>query len=276
MAEESDDVPNPGADEEIVTPGGDEGGDQGEQQEPEEIQALAAEMGWKPKAEWKGDPTTWSPARDYLKTAVNANKSLKSDVKRLSQSVERISATTAKMTDRAIADARAKWEDEHARAVDDGDREGARKAARELEKLEQQPAADLPEEAQAFAEKHSSWFNKDREATTYAINRADHYAKQGLSPARQLAKVEKDMRETFPELFPEEVAKPQQKAPPSLGAPARTARPAAREKGYATLPPEARKACDAYVERNGNRFANQTPDQVRAQWAKEFYADSEA
>lgn len=275
MAEALTDAPD-GADEEIGTPGEGQDSEDQEQQESEDIQALASEMGWKPKSEWKGDASTWAPARDYLKTAVHANKSLKGDVKKLTQTVERISATTAKMTDRAIADARTKWEAELERAIDDGDKDAVKAANRELDKLDQQPAPDVAPEAQDFAQKHASWFNKDREATTYAIKRADHYAKEGLSPARQLARVEKDMRETFPELFPEEPAKPQQKAPPALGAPQRTARPTTREKGYATLPLEARKACDAYVERNGNRFANMKPDDVRAQWAKDFYEDQEA
>ena len=272
MAEALDDVPDEGVNEEIVAFAEDV---QDEQESPE-IAELAAEMGWKPKDQWKGDPTTWSPARDFVRTAVTANKSLKGDVRKLTQTVERIGQATAKMTDRAIASARAQWEAEHDRAVEDGDKDAAKAASRELAKLDQQAAPPLAPEAEDFAQRNASWFNKDQEATTYAVNRAEHYANQGLSPARQLAKVEKDMRETFPELFADVEAKPQAKNPPTLGAPSRTARPAAREKGYATLSPDARKACDAYVERNGNRFANMKPDDVRAQWAKDFYEDQEA
>lgn len=257
-------------DEVIVAPEGDD-----EQQAPQltEVEELAAEMGWTPKDQWKGDEADWKPAKDFVKATKDINRNLSRDMRDLRKQMDGISRTTSAMTERAIAAERERWEAELDRATDEGDRSAVRKATDELNKLEKvKPAPDTPPEAQDFASRHSSWFNKDQEATAYAIQRAGHYAEQGLSAARQLKAVEKDMRELFPELFSDDAGKPNPKPPPAVGTPARTARPAPREKGYATLPPEARKACDKWVEQNKSRGAWATKDT----WAKSYYEDQEA
>lgn len=269
MADVLDDAPE-GVDEEIAAPVDDQ-----VVSELTEVETIATELGWKPEADWKGDKAEWRPAADFMRSKAEVGRSLKKTVRNLERQVEGISRASATMTERAVEEARQHWEAQHDLAVEEGDKAGAKKASQELAKLENQ-TVDIPPEAQDFAQRHAAWFHKDTEATTYAITRADHYAKQGLSPARQLAAVEKDMRGLFPDLFEEPEVKPAGKAPPAVGAPQRTARPVAREKGYATLPPEARKACDAYVGRNGTRFANMTETQVRDQWAKDFYEDQEA
>jgi hypothetical protein len=271
MMADLDDAPEIGADEDIDAPAE----EQVEAPELSEVEALASELGWKPKADWKGDETEWRPAADFMRARAEVGRALKKTVRGLEKQVEGISRASATMTERAVAEARQQWEARHDQAVEEGDKDAARQASRELAKLEQQ-GTSVPPEAQDFAQRHASWFNKNEEATNYAVNRAQHYAEQGLSHARQLAAVEKDMRGLFPELFEDPETRPATKSPPSVGAPQRTARPAPREKGYATLPPEARKACDAYVARNGTRFASMSATQVRDQWAKNFYEDQEA
>lgn len=236
-----------------------------------EVETLAVEMGWTPKSAWKGEEADWKPAPVFIKATKDINRNLSRDLKDVKRQVEGIARTSAAMTDRAVAEARTKWEAELDRAVDEGDRDAARQARKELSTLDrQQTTVSAPAEGQQFAEKHSAWFNKDAEATTYAVNRAQHYADQGLSPARQLAAVEKDMRGLFPDLFPDEEQREPRKPPPSLGTPNRTARPAAREKGYATLPPEARKACDNWVKQNEHRGAWVTKDS----WASSYYEEA--
>lgn len=240
-----------------------------------EIEEVAVDMGWTPKDQWKGDPDAWKPAKDYVRATRDVNKSLKSDLKQLQRQVEGISRATATMTERAIAEARQEWESKLDQAVEDGDKAGVKAAQAELSKLERvQPQADMPPEAQDFVERHASWFGKDREATEYAAKRADHYAAQGLSPARQLKAVEKDMRDLFPELFQDEQTEPRKapKPPAAVGEPQRTVRAQTREKGYATLPPEARKACDAWVENNKHRGSFVSKDA----WAKSYYEQEAA
>jgi hypothetical protein len=235
-----------------------------------EIEELASDMGWTPQDAWKGDPDAWKPAKDYVRATRDVNRSLKDSLKRVERQIEGITRTTAAMTDRAVEEARTKWEAELERAVDDGDKAAAKEASAQLRRIEANVSA--PEgspEGEDFAAKHSSWFGKDKEATAYAVNRAEHYASQGLSPARQLAAVEREMKNTFPELFEEE--KPQRRQP-AVGEPQRTTRTTPREKGYATLPPEARKACDAWVEGNKHRGAFVTKEA----WSKQFYETQEA
>lgn len=251
--------------------------DDGPQDAPQltEIEEVAADMGWTPKDQWKGDPDAWKPAKDYVRATRDVNKSLKSDLKQLQRQVEGISRATASMTERAIAEARSEWESKLEQAVEDGDKQGVKAAQAELTKLERAtPQPDMPPEAQDFAERHSSWFGKDREATEYAAKRADYYAAQGLSPARQLKAVEKDMRDLFPELFDGEPAEQRKapKPPASVGEPQRTVRTQTREKGYATLPPEARKACDAWVASNQHRGSFVSKEA----WAKSYYEQEAA
>lgn len=254
--------------------GADEGADASVQEAPQlsEVEELASEMGWRPKDQWQGDEGDWKPAKDFLKTTRDINRDLHKQVKNLSKQMEGVQRATATMTERAISEARTKWEAEHERAVEEGDTAGAKKAANELAQLDKVKPEQAPDpEGAAFAEKHSAWFGRDQEATDYAIRRAGELAKQGLPPSRQIAAVEREMKEHYPEYFPEKAPK---KEPPAVADPQRTARTSAREKGYATLPPEARKACNDFVEKHGSRFANQKPEQVRDQWCKDYYEEA--
>jgi hypothetical protein len=80
--------------------------------------------------------------------------------------------------------------------------------------------------------------------------------------------VERDMRKHFPDLLKDEEAR---KEPPALAKPQRQASTAPREKGYSTLPPAARKACDDWVsamKEQGNTWA------TRETWAATYYEDA--
>lgn len=254
-----------------VTDEGVSASDTGDAPELTEIEQIAADMGWSPKDQWKGDAEAWKPAGTFLKAGREINKSLRDNMKRMERQLEGISRTTAAMTDRAVQSERAKWEAEHDRAVDDGDKAAAKVASKELARLDATPTKpDTTPEGEDFAASNP-WFGKDTEATAYAVNRAQHYADQGLSPTRQLAAVKKDMTELFPDLFSAD-AKPEPRKQPSVGEPQRTARTGAREKGYATLPPEARKACDAWVGDNKHRGAWVTKES----WSTQYYDSQEA
>lgn len=239
-----------------------------EQQEPITVDQLATELGWRPKDQWDGPDEDWAPADAFLKKTREINRTLARDLKDLKKQMEGVGKATAAMTARAAAEERARLEAELDRAVEEGDTAAARKATRDLASIAE--PSDSPPEGQEFATKHSAWFGKDKEATAYAVNRAGKYAEEGLSPARQIAAVERDMKKHFPDLFPEEKAAT--KAPVTLGTPQRSVSTTPREKGYATLPPAARKVCDDWVKRekeNGNEWA------TKDMWASSFY-ESEA
>lgn len=235
-----------------------------EQPEPSEIDNLAAELGWRPKSEWAGEESDWVDSREFLRKTNDMSRTRGREIKDLKKQIDGISKAQNWVVEQARQAERDRLEALYDRAVEDGDTAESRKVRARIESLAQPVQPDLPPEGQDFAQRHASWFHKDQEATEYAINRSNHYAKQGLSPARQLAAVERDMKENFPELFPQQTApKPQ----PAMGRPSRqVSQP--REKGYGTLPPEARKICDQFVREQaeqGNGWA------TKEAWSKAYY-----
>lgn len=242
-----------------------------EQQEAEPVRSdvddLASEMGWRPKSEWDGPEDGWVDSRTFLKNTRDINRTLGRELKDLKRQMEGIGRATSQMTQRAVEAERQRLEKLHEQAVEDGDTKAAKEAAKAMQDLPV-PQQDLPPEAQAFIERNSAWYGRDQEATTYAQKRSDHYAKEGLSPARQLAAVERDMRQHFPDLFPEDKPEEKAKAQPTLARPQRQATPQPREKGYATLPPAARKACDDFIaaqKEQGHTWAS------KDDWAANYY-----
>lgn len=251
-----------------------------ENNEPEqlsEVDELAKELGWRPKSEWNGTDEEWTDSRTYLRKSREINRSLSRELKDVKKQIEGIGRATSKMTTQALARQRQELLAARDEAFEAGDKDAFKQIDEALTKLPTAEAADaadgMTSEGKEWAEKHSSWFGKDKEATDYAAKRADEYAREGLSPARQLAAVEKDMRKHFPDLFPEEKEPKAVNTPPSLARPQRTATPSPKEKGYATLPPAARKACDEWVRNqteNGNKWASKDT------WAASFYEQEAA
>jgi hypothetical protein len=238
-----------------------------------EVDLLAKELGWRPKSEWDGDETTWTDSKSFLKKSREINRTLSRELKDIKKTVEGIGKASARMTQQAVEKERERVLALRDEAFETGDRDSFAKAERELAKLETPVAAPA---AENFAERNSSWFQKDDDATGYAFARADYYAKRGVTdPEAQLAKVEEDVRKRFPELFEAEAEpkKPEPRKAPALGAPQRQVSTQPREKGVATLPPDARKAMKDWVssmKENGNEWATEKV------WADNFYASQEA
>lgn len=232
----------------IVAP--DEGGEpasDSEQQLEDPVAKLASELGWAPKEQFRGNPDEWKPADEFIRAGRDIQKTLHRDVKDLRSTVDNMSRTSATLLEQQLARQKTELEARFHEAVEAGDSAGARQAVAAIDKLETQtpqPTQSATPEGQNFAQKHQ-WFGKDQEATEYAVNRAGHYANQGLSPARQLVAVEKDMRDIFPDLFPAP-AKPA----PSVAQPAsRTASTAGRAKGFHDMPTAAQAAARDMADR---------------------------
>lgn len=219
------------------------------QPEPVTLETLASEMGWRPKDDWKGDPDKWKPAHDFMRATVDVNHKLTNRLKGVEDQLGRMARTSATMTERAVAAERDRLTRERDEAFDSGDREAFVRADRELAKVETVAAPVIPDETRAFVERNAGWFEKDQEATAWAVNRTNELAAQGLSPARQLSIVEREAKTLFPEHFTP--AKPAAKVTP-LNAPGNRAAVAAR-KGYAALPADAKKAADDYAKKGIDR-----------------------
>lgn len=230
------------------------------QPEPVTLEGLASEMGWRPKEEWKGDPDKWKPADAFMRSTVDVNHKLGNRLKSMEDQLSRVARTSVAMTERAVAAERERLLKEREEAFDAGDRDAYQRAEHELRKVETVATPVVPDETQSFVEKHSNWFGKDQEATAWAVNRADELAKTGLGPARQLAIVEREAKQMFPEFFADDRHKPK---PAPLNTPGVRSAVSAK-KGFASLPPEAQKEA-LYFEKKG------VP---REEYAKTYYEEN--
>lgn len=229
--------------------------------EPVTLESLAAEMGWRPKEEWKGDPEKWKPSHEFLRSTVDVNHKLSNRLKGVEEQLTRVARTSVTITEREVAKERERLLKEREEAFDAGDREAFQRAEQELRKVETVAPPPVPDETQDFVQRNASWFQKDPEATAWAIKRANDLAETGLGPARQLAIVEREAKQLFPEFF--EAEKPKPKAAPLNTPGARAASPAKR--GFASLPPEVQATALDFEKRRGIN---------REEYAKIYYEEN--
>lgn len=215
---------------------------------PNPVEALAADLGWSPKDKFRGNPDDWKPADEFIRAGRDIQRNVSRELKEVRSLAENMSRTSAAIVEQQIASKRAELESKFKDAVDAGDTQAAFDTSQQINRLSLNAptvAPPQPPEVQDFTRRHASWFNQNEEATAYAVNRSNHYAAQGLSPARQLAAVEQDMKKHFPDLFPAPA-----KAPPQVRQPpGRTATTSARAKSFHDLPAEAQKVAKDMVER---------------------------
>lgn len=223
-----------------------EGASEPEQHEEESptLEAVAANMGWAPKDQWRGDPDRWKPADKFIAATADINSKLGSSIKRLEDQVTQMARTSAVVTEKALAEQREKILAQRVEAIDMGDHAAVDEADKALRAMPQLPQV-APPEAEAWVAKHSSWFGKDAEATAWAQRRAGELADQGLGASRQLAIVEKEMANYFPDLMPSEKPKP---ASAPLSQPGKRAGGQATAKTFANLPADAKKAAQDFAK----------------------------
>jgi len=231
------------------------------QAEPVTIEGLAGEMGWRPKEDWKGDPDKWKPAHEYVRSTVDVNRKVVNRLKGVEDQLARVARTSVSITEREVAKERERLMQEREEAFDAGDRDAFVRADRELAKVSEVAPAPVPDETHSFVERNANWFQKDKEATAWAVNRANELAATGLGPARQLAIVEREAKTMFPEFF--EAEKPKPKAAP-LNTPG-TRIAATSRKGFASLPADAQKAALDFEAKRGIN---------REEYAKIYYEEN--
>lgn len=229
-----------------------------EQHEPEAIVSLASDMGWAPRDKWTGDPNEWKSATDFIRAGKDIQRGLSRELRSVREEVSRIGRTSAEMAEqvreRTIAERNAYWQRQLEIAVKDDKPDLASKAADEISKIavareaaKATPEDAPPPETQAWVEKNSAWFGKDRLATMRAREISDRLAKEGVSIPEQLREAERAIRKEFPEHFP---APAKQPAGVQTGQ-ARNANPSNRQKGYADMPQDSQKLAQDYKERLG-------------------------
>ncbi len=215
-------------------------------EQPDPIATLAAEMGWAPKDQFKGDPEKWRDPADFIRAGRDIQRDTASQLKSMRSTIDTIAKTSATLFEQRLAEEKAKLQDQHTAAVEDGDSATAFKLAQKIDRLDGQPQRQAPPaEAEAFVAKNEAWFNKDPLATKRAAEVCEAYAGTGASVAEQLAAADRVIRKEFPEHFP------QTKQAPSVNAPTRNGTGATGKKGFAQLPAEAQKVARRFLEESG-------------------------
>lgn len=212
------------------------------------LEDVAAQMGWSPQDQWKGDPEKWKPAHEFVRDTAEINTKLNTRLKGFEQRLDSVNRTNEAMMERALATQRNELLAKKKEAFDLGDFEGMQAAEKRLDELPEtvQSQPQTPPEAQAFIERHASWWGKDQEATAWASNRAGELAKMGLGPARQTAIVERELGQFFPEYATQKKSKPK---PTQLTQPGRRSA-TKKELTLSDLPKEAQDAA-RYFEKKG-------------------------
>jgi hypothetical protein len=174
-----------------------------------DLEALARDMGWRPKEDWKGDDTGWRDAGEFVKHTVDANRTLKRELGEVKDVVKGLSKTNERILERELAKQRKALERQFAEAVDANDPTAARRVSAEIDALDRTPVA---QDYKSKFKAENPWFGVDTEASAYATAMAGVAASEGKDPDAQLAYAAEKVRKRFPELFD----KPAQRNAPSV------------------------------------------------------------
>jgi hypothetical protein len=210
---------------------------------PTPFDDMARELGWFPPDEYNGPAEKWRPAEEYIKHGIAGTKRLKNDLKAVKDTADRLARTSATLTAKALDEQRRELEDRHDQAVEDGDKDEARRVAKELAKIYDNPdTGDVKAKVAEFTARNP-WYGTHAKATDFAAMISQRLAREGKPVEDQLDAAEEEIRERFPELFD----KPK-KAPAVHNSTPRVSNPTPKEKGVADLPAEARRAGEDYVK----------------------------
>lgn len=223
-------------------------------QTPSDIDALASEMGWSPKDQWRGTPEDWKDAKAFLKSTVDINRTLSKDVRELKQTTHRMAKTSAAMMEKALVEQRQDLEADFAAAVAANDPRAAKAASQALSRLDQPgEASDSVEEFTA----RNPWFTTDKDAAAFAYAICEQ--NKTLPADEQLKLAEAGVRKRFPEHFPNPKT-PQ----PAVNEPGTRTAATPRGKTFADLPRDAQAACISF-EKKGVK---------RADYVKTYYEEN--
>ena len=210
------------------------------------VEALASELGWAPKEQFRGDPEKWKPADQFIRDGRDIQQGSARELRAMREQMERLSGVTETIVRDKVAERDAYWEAKLDKAVDDGDHEAKAEALKAIrESAAPRQSAPDPTVSQWVAK--NDWFNTDPLAALRAREISDRLGKAGVPVPEQLTQIDRAMRKEFPELFPA----PAKQAPGTQTGNGRPASPTNRIKGYAHMPDDAQKMAMDYKERHG-------------------------
>lgn len=186
---------------------------QTEQEAPQvsELEQRALDMGWRPKEEFNGNEDDFIDAKEFVRRQPLFDKIETStkEVKALRKAFEALKGHYTKVQETEYNRALSALQEAREEAITNADGASFTKLDKEIKKVEaqmaevQKPLEVPPEVPQEF----TNWTNKNQwyTNTSYMRKWADDYgtdlAKQGMSPADVLRKVEEGVRKEFPHKF---------------------------------------------------------------------------
>lgn len=231
---------------------------------------LAQKIGWVPRDQFTGPSDAWKPADQFIIDGRDIQRETSARLKGVEAKLDTLTKTSASIVEQTVRERVEALEAQHAEAVEANDPALARRIAQTIDTTIASAAPvnnGLSPEAQAFAERTSSWFMKpgNEYATARAREICSTLAAQGYTDhGTQLRIAEQRLRQEMPQLFKDSM-NGQRKEPPSVNAPgSRTAAPSNRQKGFADMPKEAQDIARDMVERS---VIKSTDDYVRNYFA---------
>jgi hypothetical protein len=259
-----------------------------------DLEARARAKGWRPREDWRGDPSKWVPAEDFLEETVpvlrERIRSFEERERRRDEEFrtlnDRLSETQQVLTEfrdfshsaeqRAYERARRELEARRLEAVHSADPQRFSAIEAEIAELdrtkpadvgrrhEQPPAGARPlpppsAELQTWLD-DNPWFHKDPVLNIAAIDTMNHVMADlpSAGEAERLAEVTRRVREEFPRRFG---ANPRRAAPAAVTPPS-GGRAAKKTRSFDDLPADARKAYE--------RFAAQMPGYSKEEYVKHY------
>lgn len=224
-----------------------------EDKEPEttsEIEKIAAEGGWSPKDEWRGEEGNWKSAEDFVREGIKIQSKQHEKIERLQGTVDRVEENIKKMAQsessrmkKALESQKVRLEQERQEAYDDQDDEKFKQADKELRDTDVQLNEINPVEEEykvgekAFV-KNNEWYGKNKAMTAYTLAIAQNLrgAFPDLTVDEYYEELEKAAKDQFPNEFKNEnrsrssVSSDKPKGSQGKG------------NGFDALPPEAKEA----------------------------------
>ncbi len=280
---------------------------QTEDRPTETAEERAKRLGWKPQAEYSGDPARWRSAEEFIKRGEEdlpvlreRNRMLEKkfgDLERKqAESIDLLQEMTTRVRtadERALKKARTEIEAERIRAVELGDTVAFNKADKELTDLNHQEVVQRPvarptapavsDEVVAWGNQNP-WFHSDQTLRQAAIDIHGRLLQTNpeLSTRDNLARVTSGLRAMYPDKFQDAPTRQTQQpvidddnprrreASPVAGStPAAPARQSANERSFDKLPKAEKDAYHKYAKQLEGKGKPLTKDE----WVSYYYDD---
>lgn len=265
---------------------------------PVEVQQAAEKMGWIPPSRFKGDPERFIDADTYVKRGEEVLPIVREQNKRLHAELDSLKSESAKTrqaladaqkaieqmeerhivaTQKAVEDARKQLKAQLAAASEAGDYEGVAELTDQLTKMpaatpvvapSSKPAVYVPPPELAAWQAENPWFGTNKRKTALALAIAQELRDAGETASGRafFDKVKDEMDKDIPPVTP-----PADKVAGARGSSDGNGSGGGRQ-GYASMPAEARAACDADAKRfvgEGKKY--KTLADWRVRYAEIYY-----